>query len=150
MNQIAVDLESKRRRFRVIGLFFVGQCRSPMGVFVFSLVSDLLARRTMMSSIEPMPSTNSNLVPNCCRYARSPMAPRPLRRYTTAVLIRLRDLAPYAAIELVLPGGSLMALLLWLYRRYKKQPLSQISFASRWVVNPLTPRRAVPTSLSEP
>jgi hypothetical protein len=40
--------------------------------------------------------------------------------YTAAVLARVRDLAPYAAIELVLPGGSLMALLLWLYRRHKK------------------------------
>jgi len=34
-----------------------------------------------------------------------------------AVIAKLRDLAPYAAIELVLPGGSLIALLLWLYRR---------------------------------
>jgi len=29
----------------------------------------------------------------------------------------LRDLGPYVAIELLLPGGSLTALLLWLYRR---------------------------------
>jgi hypothetical protein len=33
---------------------------------------------------------------------------------------RLRDLAPYAALELVMPGGSVMALLLWLYRRHRK------------------------------
>jgi hypothetical protein len=33
---------------------------------------------------------------------------------------RLRDLAPYALMELILPGGSLMAVLLWLYRRQKK------------------------------
>jgi hypothetical protein len=32
----------------------------------------------------------------------------------------LLDLAPYALIELLLPGGSLIALCLWLYRRYKK------------------------------
>jgi hypothetical protein len=31
----------------------------------------------------------------------------------------LREFAPYAAIELLLPGGSLMALLLWFYRRRK-------------------------------
>jgi hypothetical protein len=37
-----------------------------------------------------------------------------------AVIARLREIAPYAALELVLPGGSLMALLLWLYRRQKK------------------------------
>ena len=29
----------------------------------------------------------------------------------------LREIAPYALIELILPGGSLVALLLWLYRR---------------------------------
>ena len=31
----------------------------------------------------------------------------------------LRDLGPYAAIELLLPGGSLLALGLWLYSRHK-------------------------------
>jgi hypothetical protein len=36
-----------------------------------------------------------------------------------AVIVRLKAVAPYALIELVLPGGSLMALLLWLYRRRK-------------------------------
>jgi hypothetical protein len=39
-----------------------------------------------------------------------------------AVVGRLRDLAPYALMELILPGGSLMAVLLWLYRRQKKAP----------------------------
>jgi hypothetical protein len=29
----------------------------------------------------------------------------------------LRRFGPYAAIELLLPGGSLLAILLWLYRR---------------------------------
>jgi hypothetical protein len=29
----------------------------------------------------------------------------------------LKEFGPYAAIELVLPGGSLIALLLWLHRR---------------------------------
>jgi hypothetical protein len=28
----------------------------------------------------------------------------------------LRTVGPYAAIELLLPGGSLIALLIWLYR----------------------------------
>jgi hypothetical protein len=40
-------------------------------------------------------------------------------RNAAAVIIKLKDLAPYALIELVLPGGSAMALLLWLYRRRK-------------------------------
>jgi len=30
---------------------------------------------------------------------------------------QLRTLGPYLAIELILPGGSLIALLLWLYHR---------------------------------
>jgi hypothetical protein len=33
------------------------------------------------------------------------------------VIALLRELGPYAAIELILPGGSLLALLLWLWRR---------------------------------
>jgi hypothetical protein len=37
-----------------------------------------------------------------------------------AAIGRLRGLAPYALMELILPGGSLMAVLLWLYRRRKK------------------------------
>ena len=37
-----------------------------------------------------------------------------------SLIAKLRILAPYAMIELILPGGSLLALLLWLYRRHKK------------------------------
>ena len=40
-----------------------------------------------------------------------------MSRKGVAVIARLRDLAPYAAIELVVPGGSIMALVVWLYRR---------------------------------
>ena len=39
--------------------------------------------------------------------------------HAAAVIARLKALAPYALIELILPGGSVMALLLWLYRRRK-------------------------------
>lgn len=39
--------------------------------------------------------------------------------HAAAAVVRLKALAPYALIELVLPGGSVMALLLWLYRRRK-------------------------------
>ena len=31
----------------------------------------------------------------------------------------LKRFGPYAAIEILLPGGSLLALLLWLYRRHR-------------------------------
>jgi hypothetical protein len=39
--------------------------------------------------------------------------------YAAAVIVRLKAVAPYALIELILPGGSVMALLLWFYRRRK-------------------------------
>lgn len=32
----------------------------------------------------------------------------------------LKAFGPYAAIELILPGGSCIALLLWLYRRHHR------------------------------
>jgi hypothetical protein len=32
----------------------------------------------------------------------------------------LKNLGPYMAVELILPGGSLLALLLWLYRRRQR------------------------------
>lgn len=37
----------------------------------------------------------------------------------------LRELAPYAAIELVLPGGTILAILCWLYRRRRDAVLSE-------------------------
>jgi hypothetical protein len=41
--------------------------------------------------------------------------------FAVTIIVRIRALAPYALIELILPGGSVMALLLWLYRRRKNQ-----------------------------
>jgi hypothetical protein len=35
-------------------------------------------------------------------------------------LAGIRELGPYAAVELLLPGGSVIALLLWLYRRHRR------------------------------
>lgn len=37
----------------------------------------------------------------------------------------LRELAPYAAIELILPGGTILAILCWLYRRRRAAVLSE-------------------------
>jgi hypothetical protein len=45
-----------------------------------------------------------------------------LQAWAAAVFATLKGLAPYAAIELLLPGGSLVALTLWFYRRRKKVP----------------------------
>ncbi|HEV2229786.1 MAG TPA: hypothetical protein VGR86_12610 [Steroidobacteraceae bacterium] len=36
-----------------------------------------------------------------------------------------RSFGPYVAIELLLPGGSLVALLLWLYRAYARASNAQ-------------------------
>ncbi len=46
------------------------------------------------------------------------MAPN-LRAYVTLVVVKIRAVAPYAVMELIVPGGSVMALLLWLYRRQR-------------------------------
>jgi hypothetical protein len=37
---------------------------------------------------------------------------------------KLRQLAPYALIELLLPGGTLLALGLWLYRQRRQRLLA--------------------------
>jgi hypothetical protein len=62
----------------------------------------------------------SRLVPTRNRHTGSGIAWRRPSVYLVAVVAKLRDFAPYAAIELVLPGGSLIALLLWFYRRRQK------------------------------
>jgi|SRR5215469_15159249 len=48
-----------------------------------------------------------------------------LDRWIGRIAALVRELGPYAVIELVLPGGSLVALSLWLYRRQKKSRLSR-------------------------
>ena len=32
----------------------------------------------------------------------------------------VRQFGPYAAVELLVPGGSLIAVAMWLYRRHKR------------------------------
>jgi hypothetical protein len=53
------------------------------------------------------------------RAARWTLGLRSWRACAAVVIVRLKAFAPYALMELVLPGGSVMALLLWLYRRRK-------------------------------
>jgi hypothetical protein len=55
---------------------------------------------------------------------RSPLGKRTLGAWTTVVFARLKDLAPYAMMELLLPGGSVLALTLWFYRRRKRVPVA--------------------------
>ena len=72
----------------------------------------------MMSANEPTPTLSSWLVVNPSRDAQRGTAPRMWSGPRTAAVARLRELAPYAAL-LALPGGSLLALLLLLYRRQR-------------------------------
>lgn len=62
-------------------------------------------------------------------------AVRRLAVRAATVVAKLRDLAPYAAIELILPGGSLMALLLWFYRRQNKDRAAKLfeRVRGRWL-----------------
>lgn len=71
----------------------------------------------MMSVNEPAPTLSSWLVFNP-RDAQPLPIPRMRGGHRAAIAERLRALAPYAAL-LALPGGSVMALSLWLYRRQK-------------------------------
>ena len=70
----------------------------------------------MMSASESTPTLSSWLLFSPGRDAQRSAA---LQRSSAITAARLQELAPYAAI-LILPGGSVMALLLWLYRRQRK------------------------------
>jgi hypothetical protein len=76
----------------------------------------------MMSANESTPTLLSWLVFNPSRDMQTGRARRMRRGDPASTAARLRELAPYAAI-LVIPGGSLMALLLWVYRRKKNASL---------------------------
>lgn len=52
-----------------------------------------------------------------------PAASAPLFR---RVILALKELAPYAAVELILPGGSLVALVLWLVARRRARLSSRV------------------------
>ena len=54
--------------------------------------------------------------------AEWPLGSRTVGAWAAVVFARLKELAPYAVIELLLPGGSVVALTLWCYRRRKKIP----------------------------
>jgi len=47
------------------------------------------------------------------------------------VLRGVRGFGPYLLVELLLPGGSLIALLMWLFRRYSRaHPAAQTKTAN--------------------
>ena len=70
-----------------------------------------------MSASESTPTLISWLIFNPSQHAQRNAA---LQRSSEIAAARLRELAPYAAL-LAMPGGSLLALLLWLYRRIGSQ-----------------------------
>jgi hypothetical protein len=70
--------------------------------------------------IRQMTAASSTSILKVCaiwRDARWKHAQRNWATYAAGAVVRLRAFAPYALIELILPGGSVMALLLWLFRR---------------------------------
>jgi hypothetical protein len=66
----------------------------------------------MMSAIESPTMFNSS------QAAQQSAAPRTWNVHMAAVVAKLREFAPYA-VMLALPGGSLLALGLWLCRRQR-------------------------------
>jgi hypothetical protein len=74
----------------------------------------------MMSASESAPTLLSWVAFNPERNGLHGTALRMWGRYAQVILAKVRELGPYAAIELILPGGSLIAVLLWLYRRQKR------------------------------
>jgi hypothetical protein len=76
----------------------------------------MVKRYTVMTSAYSMSIMKGRAIR---RDGRSTLSLRKWSVHAAAAIVRLKALAPYALIELVLPGGSVMALLLWLYRRRK-------------------------------
>ena len=56
--------------------------------------------------------------------------PGVLRGTVTRVQHWMRALGPYVAIELLLPGGTLIALALWTYRRLRAGRISPVASAT--------------------
>jgi hypothetical protein len=89
-------------------------------------------------------SEETNLKSNCDGTVSRTMAePRGRASQTSAAWLTrgvtgLRAVAPYAAIELLLPGGSLIAFGLWLYQRIVKRrmPTPANSLLSATVIVP--------------
>ena len=64
--------------------------------------------------------------------------PATLNGWKGRVVRFVRVLGPYAAIELFLPGGSLIALLLWLYQSQRRKILRRSTWGGRFLRGPLS------------
>lgn len=66
---------------------------------------------------------------------------KPARAALPRIRALLREIGPYAAIELILPGGSLIALLIWFCRRNEtlRSLIGAWTTAMRFRPAPLSP-----------
>ena len=72
-------------------------------------------------------------------------------RFVGRGLAFLKELGPYAAVELILPGGTLIAIGLWLYARHKAgKPLLPFSLRRRPAANQPTTGQEQEPLLSRP
>ncbi len=73
------------------------------------------AATTPMAAVAPVfaPSATVN-------DSRGWTALRALRGAFARMVASIRSLGPYVAIEVLLPGGSIIALALWVYRRWRR------------------------------
>src|SRR5260370_34839280 len=100
----------------------LSRCRLWDSSFVLRLVNGGSGRLMMMFASESTATFNAGPESTGSRGTSCRKPPRTWSAQTAAVVAKLREFAPYAAI-LVLPGGSVRALGLWLYRRQKQASL---------------------------
>lgn len=69
---------------------------------------------------------------------------------TTGALARVRDFAPYFVVEPLLPGGALVALLLWLSRHFIRNGLRDVRqhLHDRGIETPVVQAKAPANSLA--
>jgi hypothetical protein len=96
-----------------------GLLRFPLADVDFEPLYSSLLESTGVESCTMM----SAIVSKSAFNARHTAVALKLGAHAAVVGAKLRTIAPYALIELILPGGSVMALLLWLYRRQRKHAL---------------------------
>lgn len=74
-----------------------------------------------MSAFAPTVLAHSRPTAQFVRAAIAPAGARVARAgWLARGVVAARSLGPYAAIELLLPGGTLIAFSLWLYRRHRQ------------------------------
>ena len=89
-------------------------------MFVYKLVNGNLASNVVSSFLQSIFRG-----PPVRIWRRIAASTRKLGTWAVVAFATFKNLAPYAAIELLLPGGSLMALTLWFYRRKRVPALAR-------------------------